>query len=102
MDKAGGNKQGPNLHGVLGRHAGTVEGFAYTKANSESGIKWYDKQSLTLSHTVTATHIHTTTRTSGSRRADCQPILKSLLDIFEDTRWTTSTASYTCQRPVSD
>ena len=40
VDKAGGNKQGPNLHGVLGRHAGTVEGFAYTKANSESGIKW--------------------------------------------------------------
>jgi len=45
VDKAGGNKQGPNLHGVLGRHAGTVDGFAYTKANSESGIKW-DEQHL--------------------------------------------------------
>jgi len=39
------HKQGPNLHGVIGRHAGTSAGFAYTKANSESGIKW-DEQHL--------------------------------------------------------
>jgi cytochrome c len=45
VNAAEGNKQGPNLHGVLGREAGTVEGFSYTKANSESGIKW-DEQHL--------------------------------------------------------
>ena len=45
VNQAEGNKQGPNLHGVLGREAGTVEGFSYTKANSESGIKW-DEQHL--------------------------------------------------------
>ena len=51
--QAGGNKQGPNLHGVLGRDAGTVEGFAYTKANSESGIKWYCTHGRTHAHALT-------------------------------------------------
>lgn len=34
------NKIGPSLHGVVGRHAGTVAGFSYTTANKESGITW--------------------------------------------------------------
>ncbi len=31
---------GPNLHGVFGRSAGTVPGFAYSPALRESGLVW--------------------------------------------------------------
>ncbi|MEM9233385.1 MAG: cytochrome c family protein [Pseudomonadota bacterium] len=34
------NKVGPSLHGIVGREAGTVEGFNYTDANANSGIVW--------------------------------------------------------------
>lgn len=32
--------QGPNLFGLVGRKAGTVEGFRYSEANKKSGIVW--------------------------------------------------------------
>lgn len=32
--------QGPNLWGLIGRKAGTIEGFHYTDANKNSGIVW--------------------------------------------------------------
>jgi len=35
-----GHKQGPNLHGLLGRVAGTTEGFAYSAANKSSGASY--------------------------------------------------------------
>jgi len=39
--KAGGkNKVGPNLNGVVGRAAGAVEGFKYSKAMKGAGITW--------------------------------------------------------------
>ncbi len=37
------NAQGPNLHNIVGRTAGAVDGYAYTKANKESGIQWTEK-----------------------------------------------------------
>jgi len=32
-----GHKQGPNLHGLIGRQSGQAEGFAYSAANKGSG-----------------------------------------------------------------
>jgi cytochrome c len=34
------NGLGPVLNGVLGRKAGTYEGYAYSAANKDSGIVW--------------------------------------------------------------
>ena len=34
------NKIGPSLHGVVGRKAGSIAGFAYSAANKNSGITW--------------------------------------------------------------
>lgn len=39
VDK-GVNRVGPSLHGVVGRKAGTVAGYKYSKANKESGLLW--------------------------------------------------------------
>ncbi len=38
--QAGANRIGPSLHGVVGRHSGTVEHFNYSAANKNSGIVW--------------------------------------------------------------
>lgn len=38
--EAGKNRVGPSLHGVVGRKAGSVEGFAYSPAMKASGITW--------------------------------------------------------------
>lgn len=40
LEKDGGNKIGPALHGVFGRKTGSVDGFAYTDANKQKGITW--------------------------------------------------------------
>ncbi len=34
------NAVGPELNGVVGRKAGTAEGYSYSSANKESGITW--------------------------------------------------------------
>merc|ERR1712117_818375 len=42
-EKGGNAKQGPPLWGVMGRTAGTYDGFGYSEANKNSGIEWSDK-----------------------------------------------------------
>ena len=37
VDPAAGNKAGPNLHGVIGRTTGTLEGFRFSPAMTEAG-----------------------------------------------------------------
>lgn len=34
------NRIGPSLHGIIGRKAGEIAGFAYSSANKGSGITW--------------------------------------------------------------
>jgi cytochrome c len=36
------NLIGPELNGIVGRKAGSVEGYSYTEANKNSGITWDD------------------------------------------------------------
>lgn len=36
----GQNRLGPTLHNVIGREAGSIENFNYSKAHKESGIVW--------------------------------------------------------------
>eukprot|EP01062_Namystynia_karyoxenos_P031766 TRINITY_DN2353_c0_g1_i1.p2 TRINITY_DN2353_c0_g1~~TRINITY_DN2353_c0_g1_i1.p2 ORF type:complete len:109 (+),score=38.88 TRINITY_DN2353_c0_g1_i1:83-409(+) len=38
--KGGANGVGPNLWGIVDRASGSVPGYSYSKANSESGVKW--------------------------------------------------------------
>ena len=45
--EAGKNKVGPHLNGVIGREAGTVEGFKYSSAMADSGLVW-DEETLDL------------------------------------------------------
>jgi cytochrome c len=45
LDQAGGNRVGPNLHGVFGRNAGSVAGFNFSDALKNSGIVW-DNETL--------------------------------------------------------
>jgi cytochrome c len=40
--KGGSTLVGPNLFGVVGRHAGIVAGFAYSSAIKGSGFTWTD------------------------------------------------------------
>jgi cytochrome c len=38
------NKVGPSLHGIIGRHSGSIPGFNYSTANKGSGIVWTEQE----------------------------------------------------------
>jgi cytochrome c len=42
-DSSGKNTIGPNLRGVVGRKAGTVETFKYSPSMQQSGLTWDDE-----------------------------------------------------------
>lgn len=40
--KAGDNRLGPNLNKIVGRKAGSTEGYAYSESMKKAGITWDD------------------------------------------------------------
>lgn len=44
VESGGGSAIGPNLHGVVGRTAGSVAGFSYSEAMAKSGITWTESE----------------------------------------------------------
>ncbi|MBI1213142.1 MAG: c-type cytochrome [Alphaproteobacteria bacterium] len=40
IEKGGGNRIGPNLYGVYGRHSASAPGYSYSGAMKNSGIVW--------------------------------------------------------------
>lgn len=40
LKKEGGHRVGPNLHGIIGRQAGSVDGFRFSRVVIESDIVW--------------------------------------------------------------
>ena len=43
-EAGGANKQGPNLHGLVGRPSGSIDSFSYSAANKNSGVTWTEKE----------------------------------------------------------
>lgn len=38
--KEGDNRLGPNLHGIIGRKAGSLAGYPYSNSMAQSGVVW--------------------------------------------------------------
>ena len=70
----GRNMVGPSLFGIVGRKAGTVEGFHYSPANRNSGLTWdgatLEKYLANPKATVPGTIMTYPGLKSNSQRAD--------------------------------
>lgn len=74
------NRVGPSLHGIIGRHSGSVEGFHYSDANKNSGKVWSEQELYTYLENPRAAVPGTTMTFVGVRdsqqRADLIAFLK--------------------------
>lgn len=75
------NRVGPSLHGVVGRTAGSVEGFRYSPANKNSGLVWTEEQLFTYLEnprkTVPGTYMAFAGLKEPQKRADVIAYLKT-------------------------
>lgn len=75
------NRVGPSLWGVVGRTAGSIEGFRYSKANQNSGLVWTEEQLFTYLEAPQRTIPGTTMAFGGLKnpqdRADIIAFLKT-------------------------
>jgi cytochrome c len=72
--KAGENKVGPSLHGIIGRHSGMIPNFHYSTANKNSGLVWSEQELYTYlenpQKTVPGTYMTYTGVKDPAKRAD--------------------------------
>ena len=77
----GRNNVGPSLYQIVGRTAGSIEGFKYSDANKNSGLVWTEEQLFTYLENPQATIPGTIMAFPGLRnpqdRADVIAYLKS-------------------------
>jgi len=78
----GQNRAGPSLYGIVGRTAGSVERFRYSRANADSGIVWTEENLFDYLENPQAYVPGTTMAFRGLRkpqdRADVIAYLKSV------------------------
>jgi cytochrome c len=75
------NRVGPSLWGVVGRPAGSIEGFKYSPANKNSGLTWTEDQLFTYleapQKTIKGTYMAFAGLKNPQDRADVIAFLKT-------------------------
>ncbi|WP_439533282.1 c-type cytochrome [Polymorphobacter sp.] len=79
--EAGVNRVGPSLAAVVGRTAGSIEGFKYSPANKNSGLVWTEEQLFTYleapQKTIPGTYMAFAGLKNPQDRADVIAFLKT-------------------------